>query len=109
MDQPLARGAYAQVGGSLYLNVQHDALDALPTFVGLPATATPLPHRPPLIVRDDTNDLWIHTFAPATLLRGDITAITGIAPDAVIATIGAALGALLHVGTLDTAAHLAGR
>lgn len=100
MDQPLTRGSYAQVGGVTYLVVQHDALEALPTFVGLPATATPLPHRPPLVLRDDTNDLWIHTFAPATLLRADISTIAGTAPDDILEIVDAALGALLHIGGL---------
>lgn len=103
MDQPVARGTYVQVGAATYLVVQHDALEALPTFVGLPATATPLPHRPPLVLRDDTNKLWIHTFAPATLLRDDITAIAGSAPEDILTNIDAALGAILQIGTLNAA------
>ncbi len=100
MDQPLTRGSYAQVGGATYLVVQHEALAELPTFVGLPAAATPLPHRPPLVLRDDTNDLWIHTFAPATLLRTDVTAISGAASDDILDIVDTALAALLQIGTL---------
>ncbi len=106
MDQPLTRGTYVQVGGSTYLIVQHDALEELPTLVGLPATPTPLPHRPPLVVRDETNQLWIHTFAPATLLRTDITTLARTAPNDVITIVDAALAALLQIGKLDT--NLAG-
>jgi len=100
MDQPLTRGSYAQVGGATYLVVQHDALEALPTLIGLPATATPLPHRPPLIIRDDANNLWIHTFAPATLFRAEITNVSGNAPDNILEIVDAALGALLQIGGL---------
>lgn len=100
MDQPIARGTYVAVGTSTYLVVQHDALAELPTLVGLPATEAPLPHRPPLVIRDDTNDLWIHTFAPATLLRTDVTAINGAASDDILDIVDTALAALLQIGTL---------
>lgn len=76
VDRPLARGDYAQVGVSVYLIIRRDALEALPTVIGLPATQAPLPHRLPLVIRDEANRLWIHAFAPATLLRGDTTATT---------------------------------
>ncbi len=100
MDQSLTRGSYVQVGDATYLVVQNDALEALPTFVGLPATATPLPHRPPLVIRDDANDLWIHTFAPATLLRDDITTIAASAPDSVMDPVTDALAGVLNLDSL---------
>ncbi len=99
MDQPVTRGSYAQVGGATYLVVQHDALEALPTFVGLPATSTSLPHRPPLVIRDDTNNLWIHTFAPATLLRRDVTNIQNTAPLDLLAVVETAISSILDLCT----------
>ena len=103
MDQPLARGTYIQAGGAAYLVVQHAALGELPTVVALPATVTPLPHRPPLIIRDNTNDLWIHTYAPATILKVDITATTGQAPNTTTDTAAAALASIVDTPTGEPA------
>jgi|GEM_PF-5231321 len=105
MDR-IARGDYVRAGGATYLVVQHDALAELPTLVVVPALPRPLPHRPPLVVRDDTNDVWIHTFAPATLLRGDITTVTGHATDEVLRSVEDALAALLELNPFETAVHL---
>ncbi|MPZ54657.1 MAG: hypothetical protein GEU79_18345 [Acidimicrobiia bacterium] len=69
----LSRGSYVSLDEDQYLVVQHDALDRLPTVVALPATPQPVAHRPPLVVVDSDNDLWIHTYAPATLWRDDLT------------------------------------
>ena len=105
MDR-IARGDYIRAGGATYLVVQHNALAELPTLVAVPALSRPLPHRRPLIVRDDTNDVWVHTFAPATLLRGDITTVSGHATAEVMRNVEDALAALLELNPLETASHL---
>ncbi len=106
MDQPITRGTYIEVGTATYLVVQHDALAELPTLVALPSTTMPLPHRPPLIVRDNTYDLWIHAFAPATLLRTDITTVIGTAPVETLTEVDTALGAILDLETLPTSTNV---
>ena len=107
MDR-IARGDYVRAGGATYLVVQHNALAELPTLVVVPALSRPLPHRRPLVVRDDANDVWVHTFAPATLLRGDITTVSGHAIDEVMRSVEDALAALLELNPLETASHLQG-
>ena len=105
MDR-IERGDYIQTGGNTYLVLQHNALNQLPTIVALPALPRPLPHRPPLVLRDNTNNLWIHTFAPATLLRTDITATVGHADNNLLQHATQAVAALLQLNPLQTATHL---
>jgi hypothetical protein len=48
-----------QAGGNTYLVIQHDALEAMPTVIGLPATHAPLPAAAP------GRRLWRQSFGPS--------------------------------------------
>ncbi len=72
MDQPVTKGDYAPFGDATYLIIQTDALANLPTVIGLPAQRQAPRHRPPLVLYDQEAQLWIHTYAPATLWRADL-------------------------------------
>lgn len=96
----LRRGSYVSLDEDQYLVVQHHALDRLPTVVALPATRQPVAHRPPLVVLDSDNDLWIHTYAPATLWRDDLTPSGTTISDELMVAVDAGIAAVVDVAVI---------
>ncbi len=106
MDRALTAGEYVQAGdGGTWLVIQHGGLAELPTVICLAATRTPLPHRSPLILWDDTNRWWIHTYAPAAVLRLAARPL-GIQADSGLVDRAAAALTLCTAARLDTPARL---